>query len=362
MKHCPLFGLAGIGALAVLVTIGQWQIAVQQNNSLVTVIHHPRGVMGTDCALAVVVSHNQTELAKAVLDDAEAVLRRLEAAMSRWQDDSEIARFRQASVGEEVPLSRETLKVLFAARDAFEDTDQTFDVTCFPQLELWRRASERGEPPTAEELAEARAASCWSGIRLTSTGIVKKLPDASLDLGGIAKGYAIDRAIQLLRQAGFQGGLVDIGGDLACFGTQPGRHPWFVDVKDPDMPGALVRLRITDRAVATSGDYARRIQVGDVNYSHIIDPRIGYPADASRSVTVVAPTTVMADVWATALSVLGPDGFDRLPEGVEALMVISGEPDRRFFCTPGFRDLLTSPKPAGWECSNHVSVTASRDG
>jgi FAD:protein FMN transferase len=349
MRHCSLISVAGIVTLALLVTVGQWRIAVQQHSLPVTVIHHTHGVMGTDCAMAVVTVQARAESAKAALDEAESTLRRLEAAMSAWLDDSEVARFHDAPVDAEVPLSPDTLAVLIEARDAYERTDRTFDVTCRPQMDLWRRASQQNEVPSPEQLAAARSASCWNGIQLTSTGIIKLRPDVRLDLGGIAKGYAIDRALGILQDAGFQGGLVDVGGDLACFGAQLGDQPWLVDVRDPDVPGSLIRLQIVDRAVATSGDYARRIQIADRRYSHIIDPREGRPTEATRSVTVVAPTAIAADVWATALSILGSEGLGRLPQEVEALIVTDTEVQRRVVSTPGFRDLLTSSPPADWE-------------
>ncbi len=349
MKHCSLISLAGIVTLVLLVTVGQWRIAVQHDRLPVTVIHHARDVMGTDCAMAVVTVQAQADFAKSVLDEVEATLRRLEAAMSSWLDDSEIAAFHDARVGVEVPLSADTLAVLIAARDAYELTDGTFDITCRPQLELWRRASQQNEAPTAAQLAAARAASCWNGIQLTSTGIVKRRPDVRLDLGGIAKGYAIDAALGIMQDAGFPGGLVDVGGDLACFGSQLGDRPWLVDVRDPDVPGSLIRLQIVDRAVATSGDYARSIRIADRRYSHIIDPRAGRPTEAARSVTVVASTALAADIWATALSVLGPDGLGRLPQDVEALIVTDAGQQRRAISTLGFRDLLTSSPPNDWE-------------
>lgn len=349
MRHCSLISVAGIVTLALLVAVGQWRIAVQQHSLPVTVIHHAHGLMGTDCAMAVVTVQARAESAKLVLDETEATLRRLEAAMSSWLDDSEIARFHAAQVGVQVALSPDTLAVLIAARDAYERTDRTFDITCRPQLDLWRRASQQNEAPTAEQLAAARAASCWHGVQLTSTGIIKLRPDVSLDLGGIAKGYAIDRALEILQDAGFHGGLVDVGGDLACFGSQLGDQPWLVDIRDPDVPGSLIRLQIVDRAVATSGDYARRIQIAERHYSHIIDPREGRPTEATRSVTVVAPTAIVADIWATALSILGSDGLDRLPQEVEALIVTYTDTQRRMVSTPGFRDLLTSTPPSDWE-------------
>jgi thiamine biosynthesis lipoprotein len=122
------------------------------------------------------------------------------------------------------------------------------------------------------------------------------------------------------------------------------------DIKDPDLPGSIVRLQIVDCAVATSGDYARWTEIAGKRYSHIIDPRTGRPAEAARSATVVAPSAIVADVWATALSILGCEGLERLPEGVEALLVTADGSGRRFICTPGFRELLTAPVPADWEC------------
>ena len=272
--------------------------------------------------------------------------------MSSWLKDSEIGRLNAAGTGQEVSLSPQTLEVLRTARRAHAQTAGALDVTCRPLIELWRTAGKGGVPPTKSQLADARAASNWELIELTDSGAKKRRATVCVDLGGIAKGWAIDRAADVLREAGLSGGMIDVGGDLVCFGRPPSGDRWPVDVKHPLGPGHLAKLRLSGGAVCTSGGYARFTEIAGRRYSHIIDPRTGQPAEATLSVTVVADDAVTADVWATALSVLGTDGLKKLPEGVEAMMMVGTEKDHRIVCTVGFRRVLGEPLPEGltvWE-------------
>jgi thiamine biosynthesis lipoprotein len=302
--------------------------------------------MGTTGSLAAIVRPAQRSEAENVLADAEAILRGVEARMSTWLADSEMGQFNEAQAGDAVHLSPESLQVLRQAQEAYGQTDATFDITCRPLVELWRRAEQRGSPPTEAELANARAASNWQTVALTKTAAVKKSATTQLDLGGIAKGYAIDCAIKRLRQAGLPGGMVDIGGDLVCFGCPPSGQCWSVDVQDPAGPGQLAKLHIQSGAVCTSGNYARYAEIAGRRYSHIIDPRNGQPTDSSLSVTVIGPTAMTADIWATALSVLGSEGLPQLPDGLEALIVEGAKRNHQITCTPGFCERLTEPLPA----------------
>lgn len=345
MQKERLIGGILILAIVVLVTVGLWQIGVQPASSRVALVSRPQRVMGTSCTLAAIISYPERARAQESLEQAEIALRSVEAQMSGWLADSEISRFNAAAAGTEVPLSPETLDVLGIARDAAEQTGGAFDVTCRPLVELWRRAAERGSLPTQQELAGARAASGWQRIELTDTGAIKRAAGAGVDLGGIAKGYAIDRAGRVLRRAGLSGGLVEVGGDLLCFGKQAAGQAWPVEVNNPFGNTPLARLRIAGGAVCTSGNYARFKEIGGKRYSHIVDPRSGRPADVAASVTVVAPSAVVADIWATALSVDGTKGFEKLPQGVEALVVVGSKDNYRITCTPGFRALLEEPLP-----------------
>ena len=349
----------GSAGLSILAGLLWWQAARS-----VAVVRHPRAVMGTSCQLVAVVPNRSRARADRWLGEAESVLRRLEAEMSSWIDTSEISRLNTAPVGEVTGLSAETLEVLRTAREAYDQTGGAFDVTCRPLVLLWRTAGRAGRMPTGEEIAAARAASSWEQIELAAGDVlVKHRASCCVDLGGIAKGYAIDAATRSLGQPAVRGGLVDVGGDARLFGWNAQGYPWSVAVKNPFGPGALLDIEVGRRAVCTSGDYARGIEIEGQRLSHIIDPRTGRPARAAASVTVLAPTALAADVWATAMSVLGPTGWKRLPDRVEALMIIRTDQGPRLLATPGMMDSLPNPLPKGIgvEIRNPNDITAKSD-
>jgi thiamine biosynthesis lipoprotein len=290
---------------------------------MVSLQERPVAVMGTDCLLVAVVPKSQMETGRTALRAAEAELRRVEVLMSTHLMNSEISRFNTAQKGQLVPLSEATLKVISAAQHFFHQTQGAFDATCRPLIELWMQAEKTGRAPTALELEMARSASGWSQIKLTDQGASKELDTVRLDLGGIAKGYAIDQALELLRDAGCLGGLVEVGGDLRCFGHQPDGESWPIQIRDPYSSGPGRTILLSDRAICTSGNYARYYEIGGERYSHIVDPRSGRPADTVPSVTVIASAAITADAWATALSVLGPDGLTSISgfREIEAMLV-----------------------------------------
>ena len=292
--------------------------------------------MGTDGMLAAVVRPGEHDGAADMLRETECTLRTLEVQLSAWLDRSEVGRLNRAAANVEVPLSAPTMAILHAARLAYAETDGAFDVTCLPQIDLWRQAAQRGIAPADAELAAARAASNWSQVRLTETGAVKQQAGVQLDLGGIAKGYAIDRAVEVLKRQGLPGGLVNLGGDLRCFGHTPAGGLWTIDLQHPFGEGKLGTITATDVAVCTSGDYRRYVEVDGRRRSHILDPRTGQPAEAAASATVMAPDAMTADIWATALSVLGAEGLDMLPDEVDALIVVGDESHHHLLMTDGF--------------------------
>jgi thiamine biosynthesis lipoprotein len=342
MQRDRLLGGSIIFTLIVLVGVGLWKTSGTSTPKRIVVRRHPRVVMGTSCTLAAVLPRQRADTEQ-LLQRTEAMLRAVEARMSSWFGESEIGRLNAAEADVEVPLSPETLEVLRLAREAHVETNGAFDVTCRPLIELWRNAPARGRVPSEAELADARAASHWDLIELGDRGATKHRATARVDLGGIAKGWAVDRAAEVLRQANVSGGLVDVGGDLVCFGTPPNGDAWPVDVQDPGGPGCLATLRLPGGAVCTSGNYARYVEIDGIRYSHIVDPRTGRAVNAALSVTIVADDAVTADVWATALSVLGPDGLLQLPQGVEAMMVLDTADGTEICSTPGLDALLEEP-------------------
>jgi thiamine biosynthesis lipoprotein len=297
--------------------------------------------MGTSARITVVPEDARAGTVRAALDAAEAELRRVEAKMSSWLEASELSALNSAPPGQPVPLSHETLDVLRSARSLYERTGGAFDATCGPLIDLWREAAEIGRLPEEEALRGARALGGWAGFELEAQQAVRTMRGARVDLGGIAKGYGLDRALAELREApGLAGGLVDVGGDVKVFGRSPGGGAWRVGLRSPQEGAeAWGRIAVSEGAVCTSGHYARYAEIEDRRYSHIIDPRDGRPAEtASLTVTVLAPTATRADAWATALSVLGPEGLARLANepGVEALVVHGSIERPRAVATAGF--------------------------
>jgi len=351
MRHRIVMGALAAGIVA-LVAIGLWK--TQGSDPLLEpVFSEPWGIMGTRTRLTAVVRADQKYMADEALREAEAALRDVQAKMDYRIEGSDIRRLNTAAEGEFVPMSPETLEVLEAARSLLGETDGAFDVTIGPILEVWIRAERNNALPTTEQLVAARERSNWEMIELHEYGAVRHTATVRVDLGGIAKGYGIDRAVQVLRDAGCTGGQVNVGGDLRCFGLPPDRGAWPVHVRNPfDNSAMLATLKIREGAVCTSGSYERSYKIGGQRYSHIVDPRLGprtgmaLPPDATPpSVTVVAPTAMIADGWATALSVLGTEGLRLIPRdsGIEAMVVTGSAENYTCRWTAGFEELLTAP-------------------
>jgi thiamine biosynthesis lipoprotein len=186
-------------------------------------------------------------------------------------------------------------------------TGGAFDMTIKPVLDLYGFGGGTHRVPRGTELQLALSHVGISGLRAVAAGIRKTDASIEVAVGGVAKGYAIDRAVQVLREHGIESAIVNAGGDLYCLGTNAER-PWQVGIRDPGDPDGVVAIvEISDAAVATSGDYERFFESDGVRYHHIINPRTGLPARHLRSATVVAPSAEEADAFATAVFVLGAD-------------------------------------------------------
>jgi thiamine biosynthesis lipoprotein len=257
---------------------------------------------------------------------AEAIERRLAAIvaeMSQWEPRSLLSQFNRAPAGSWSTLPEDFATVLGAALDIAERTQGAFDPTHGRSAALLGfGAIPVDRAPSAAELDGALAAAGWRRLEFDRASRRARQPGGLwLDLSGIAKGFAVDAVSALLAGMGIEDALVEIGGELVGRGLRPDGQPWWVDLEDPPGP-ALPPLRVGlhDMAVATSGDYVRG--------AHTIDPRTGRPLPAHvASVSVLHDTAMMADAWATALTVLGPErGADLAArEGLAARIVSRGE-------------------------------------
>lgn len=276
-------------------------------------------LMGTVAEFAV--PSRSEAVARRAMQAAAAELQRVEWLMSRFRPDSEVGRYNAAAPGARVVLGGETAGVVREALGWAGRSHGVFDPTLARLSAAWDPAA--GTPPGPTALARLRSeAGGWQGLaaELPATGAatvavdgavtVKRLPASALDLGGIAKGYGVDRAAAVLREHGVFRGLVNVGGDLMALGDGPGGRPWRVGVRDPRDPSTHVRtLEVVDRAVATSGDYLRFFEHDGRRYHHILNPDTGAPVDGGvRTVTVVADDVMTADAAATTAFVHGPGG------------------------------------------------------
>jgi len=243
----------------------------------------------------------------------------LNQVLSDYEDESELTRLnRTAGTGQAVPLSDDLWRVLWRAEQVARRSDGAFDVTVGPYVQLWRRARRQRALPDPARLEAARQAVGFPQLRLDPARRTAELrrPKMRLDLGGIAKGYALQEALRTLERCGVPRALVTGGGDLVAGEGPPGKAGWRVEIAPLDAtnapPARLILLR--RRALATSGDLFQRFEVDGRRYSHIVDPRTGIGLTDHSLVTVVARDGMLADALSTAVSVLGPEAGLRLIE------------------------------------------------
>lgn len=233
-------------------------------------------------------------------------VRWVDRTMTRFDPGSDVGRANAATPGRPVHVDEATGRVLEAGLRWARGTDGRFDPCLGGAVEAWG-VDRRREPLDAAEARRWAGEDLWRSLELDAgpgrnATVRLHRPEAALDLGGIAKGHAVDRAVEALRRRGVRDALVSAGGDLYALGASEDGDPWEVGVRDPADPSRFLRvLRVSDRAVATSGDYEAGFDHGGRRYHHLLDPATGEPRRGpSRTLTVTAPTCLAADAAATA--------------------------------------------------------------
>jgi len=282
------------------------------------------GAMGTRI---VIQSFTTPELEEASLKGAMLAaleeIRRLERLMTTWRDDSEVSRINAAAGGEPVAIGPDTFAVLEKSLWIAERSEGTFDISFEAMKGLWRFDEEKSDAiPSQKDIDQARKKIDWRKLSLDREARTAKLGEAGMriNLGGIAKGYAVDRAAAVLEQRGLAAFYVQAGGDLYVRGKKPDGKRFKVGVRDPRGKHDLdyfATIEVEDHAFSTAGDYERSFIKDGKRYHHIIDPRTGWPASACRSVTVWAKDAFMADAIDDAIFILGPEKGLALVESID---------------------------------------------
>ena len=283
------------------------------------------GAMGTHLAfVAYTTEAVDAKTTRDTFDAAIAEIKRIEGLMTTWRPDSEISKINSAAGKSAIIVGDETLKIIKESIHTSEISEGTFDITFQTLHGLWKFDEDLDPHPPAEKDIKARLP--FVGFKNIVVDDAKKTvmlanDKTQIGLGGIAKGYAVDRAVVVLEKAGLTSFFVQAGGDLFARGKKPDGSEWQAGIRDPRGPESkwFAKLPLSDHAFSTAGDYERSYVVAGKRYHHIIDPRTGYPATASRSVTIWAPTALVADEIDDAVFILGPKKGLALVESLEGV-------------------------------------------
>lgn len=251
---------------------------------------------------------SRAEIEALVLDR----LSQVDGALSTYRPDSLVSRFNRSPPGEAVPFDSESSRLITLALAVAEATDGAFDPTVGPLVDAWGFGPDGPrDRPDAEQLAALRKRVGWRLLRFRDGGLSKAAPGVAIDLSAIAKGFAVDLVAEsLAAREDLLGVMVEVGGEIRVAGVNREHRPWRLAIESPTAGTRGIQriVELTDLAIATSGDYRNFWESEGRRYSHIIDPGTGAPVThRAASVSVIAPDCAVADAYATALLVMGPE-------------------------------------------------------
>jgi thiamine biosynthesis lipoprotein len=294
------------------------------NSTQPVVLKRAQMHMGTIVSITAVSSDR--DIAREAIKAGFHEIKRLERMLSTWLPDSELSQVNAEAGIRPVTVSQETYELILHALRITDLTEGGFNIAIGPAVEAWS-VTERQDIPGAEDLARLKALVDWREIQMDAEAHTIFLPKAGMriDVGGIGKGYAADRAIEVMKKAGAQGGVVALSGDIKVFGTLPEGQEFPAGIRHPrDDHAILAMIMLKDQAISTAGDYERYFERDGIRYHHILDPSTLQPARECQSVTVIAADGITADGLDTGIFVMGREkGMDlveRLP-GVGAVII-----------------------------------------
>jgi thiamine biosynthesis lipoprotein len=254
---------------------------------------------------------------------------RVDSLMSNWTEISEVARINREAGKREVTVHPEVAVVLDLAQRVSRESGGTFDITVEPLVRLWGFLGGPRRVPSAEEIAATLPRVGWTRMHFDPARrtVAFDTEGVQIDLGGIAKGYGVDQAAEVLRRARVTHALVDLSGNMVAMGNAAGHRGWTVGLRDPSgRHPHLARIHLVDEAIATAGNYEQFVAADGKRYGHILDPRTGWSAQGLASVTIVASGAMLADAWDDAFFVLGSEAARELARKREDLAVVLIEP------------------------------------
>jgi len=276
-------------------------------------------------AYSIVVYDEDRYLLQAAVDGAFEEVRRLDDLLSNYKPSSELSKVNLLAADHPVVVTEELFNFLSACQEYSRQSEGAFDITVGELMKVWGFYKGSGHMPGPAEVAEALQSVGWRNVQLDPAHhtVFFTRKGIQLDPGGIGKGYAVDRMVKILKQSGIKTGLITAAGSsIFGFGTPPGEEGWPVDIRNPfdeSKPEAEVVLK--NQSLSTSGSYEKFFTVQGKVYSHIMDPRTGFPATGMISVSVIASRTIDSEAWTKPFFINGRDWASKhKPQGVRVLL------------------------------------------
>ena len=281
---------------------------------------------------------------KKAIDKAFEEIARLEALFSAFKEESELSKINRMNANETFKPSAEVFDLIERDIEYNEKTKGAFDITVKPLVDLWARSKNEKKLPSHADIKKelTRIGTRYIILDKLNKSVSFNREGVKIDLGGAAQGYATDRAIKVLKENGIENALVNLGGDMYCMGRKSKDEPWNVGIQHPRNKNKLFfEVRLEDKAINTSGDYEKYFILNGTRYSHIIDPRTGYPVGGNVvSATIIDDDSTRADMLATALCVLGREGLGAVEsiKGADAILIIKDKGALKIEMTRGLRE------------------------
>ena len=286
-------------------------------------VKETRVLMDTFCEI----SCYDADKAKAVaaIDAAFKEMERIERVFSKFDENSEVSKINRSAGMEKVDVSGEVFGLTERSIYYSRISGGTFDITVGPLMEIWGFVRENKSLPDRGVIDNALKHVGYKNIELDSGELSVRFLDkgVKIDFGGIAKGYAVDRAKDVLASKGIKNGLINLGGNIFALGHAPGKESWNIGVEDPRNKGKLLHtFEVIDKGISTSGNYERFFEIGGKRYSHIINPITGEPCQGIISVTVISDSAEKADALSTAIFVMGEEKGLSLARSIKDMKVL----------------------------------------
>ncbi len=281
------------------------------------------------------------EKAQKGIEEATKVINSLDKLLSVTNEESDVYRLNNAE-GELLLLNSDTYSLLTIAKEMYYRTNKNFDITIYPLVKLWGFTTDNKRVPSQDEVDIELAKVNCNNVFFLDKDIVCLENDAQIDLGGIAKGYVADKAVQSMKDAGVEYGIITLGGNVRTFGTKPSGEDFTVGIKDPESENYFAVISTGEGSVITSGAYQRNFTQDGKTYHHILDPKTGYPSDSDVvSVTIVGKDGAVCDALSTALFIGGSDYAQSLREIYDDFEYVILTKDNKLIASKALEGKLT---------------------